>query len=110
VSKFSHVSEHPLSKLLDSAGLARTDPVERSYLHRLLLDAAREATLGALLEPAVRRPVIVGWGMWSVWQERVSGAPRAPLAAFEALPPAKRQPWINLGIAVLPHLVAEVLA
>lgn len=110
MSKFSHVSEHPLSKLLDSAGLARTNPVERSYLHRLLLEAAREATLGALLEPAVRRPVIVGWGMWAAWQNRTGDAPRPSLAVFEALGPAKRQPWINLGIAVLPHLVAEALA
>lgn len=110
VSKFSHVSEHPLSKLLDSAGLARTNPVERSYLHRLLLDAAREATLGALLEPAVRRPVIVGHGMWSAWQNHTSDAPRPSLATFEALGPAQRQPWINLGVAVLPHLVAEALA
>lgn len=110
MSKFSHVSEHPLSKLLDSAGLARTNPVERSYLHRLLLDAARDATLGALLEPAVRRPVIVGHGMWSTWQSRISDAPKPSLEAFEALPVPHRQPWINLGIAVLPHLVAEALA
>jgi hypothetical protein len=110
VSKFHHVSEHPLAKLLDSAGLARTSPVERSYLHRLLLDAAREAAMHALLEPAVRRPVIVGGGMWSAWQNRTGDAPKPALAVFEALPPTKRQPWVDLGIAVLPHLVAEVLA
>lgn len=110
MSKFSHVSEHPLSKLLDSAGLARTNPVERSHLHRLLLTAARDAALVALLEPAVRRPVIVGWGMWAAWQNRTGDAPRPSLAVFEALPPAKRQPWIDLGISALPHLVAEVLA
>jgi hypothetical protein len=110
VSKLDHVSEHPLSKLLDGAGLARVNPVERSYLHRMLLDVAREATLGALLEPAVRRPVIVGGALWSAWQNRASDAPRPSLATFDALPPPHRQPWINLGIAVLPHLVAEVLA
>lgn len=110
MSKFHHVSEHPLSKLLDSAGLARVNPVERSQLHRLLLTAAREAALVALLEPAVRRPVIVGGGMWVAWQNRTCDAPGHSLVDFEKLPPAKRQPWVDLGISVLPHLVAEVLA
>ncbi len=110
MSKFNHVSEHPLSKLLDSAGLARTNPVERSTLHRLLLSAAREAVLGALLEPAVRRPVIVGAGLYAAWQTRTGDAPKPSIVDFEKLPPAKRQPWVDLGIAVLPHLVAEVLA
>jgi hypothetical protein len=110
LSKFHHVGEHPLARLLDSAGLARTNPIERSYLHRLLLDAAREAAMLALLEPAVRRPVIVGWGLYAAWQNRTGDAPRPSLEAFEALPPARRQPWVNIGIAVLPHLAAELLA
>jgi hypothetical protein len=110
VSKFNHVSEHPLSRLLDSAGLARANPAERSYLHRLLLDAAREAVMRALLEPPVRRPVIVGAGMWSAWTNRTGDAPRPSLVDFEKLPPARRQPWIDLGLSVLPHLAAEVLA
>jgi hypothetical protein len=110
VSKFNHVSEHPLSRLLDSAGLARATPAERSALHRLLLTAAREAALHALLEPRARRPVIVGAGMWAAWQNRTGDAPRPSIVDFEKLPPARRQPWIELGASVLPHLVAEVLA
>lgn len=110
MSKFLHVSEHPLSKLLDSAGLARSAPAERSALHRLLLTAAREAVLHALLEPAPRRPVVIAWGMWAAWQNRTGDAPKPSLVDFEKLPPAKRQPWVDLGLSVLPALAAEVLA
>jgi hypothetical protein len=106
LSKFAHVTNHPLYRLLERAGLkgdARYD------LHRLLVAAARDGLLEALLRPRGERPAIIGYHLWSAYQTRSGEAPRRPSGDFDNLPYPQRQPWIVLAEAMLPILAAEVL-
>lgn len=107
MSKHDQVYNHPLARLLDAAGLT-TSPKERSSLHRLLTNAAREAVLRSALEPRDRRAVIVAHALWATYQTRVGERPWPSVADFEQLPPAPLRVWTELGKSVSLALVAEV--
>lgn len=92
--------------MLDAAGLAGP---ERAALRARMLDAAREGALRALLEPRGARPAFLAARLWSAHQTHSSDAPSPPGVDFAALPPVRQQPWLSLGRAMLPMLLAEVL-
>lgn len=108
MSKYDQVYNHPLAKLLDAAGLSASFPKERAALHRLLTSAAREAVLKSAVETQERRAIIVGHALWATFQTRVGEKPWPSVADFEALPPARLHPWIELGRSVSLALAAEV--
>lgn len=110
MSKFSHVSDHPLARLLDGVGLTHAHPLERAQLHRAMVGAAREAALAALFEPKGERASIVAHGLWSAWQTRTGDRPVPSRDEFLDLGPAAQAPWIALAAAMMPAVVAEALA